>query len=50
MGGLRAWCIFMICGRYSCFEAGDVYSDLKAHDEDVVVVGTRAKAGSALVI
>jgi hypothetical protein len=21
MGGLRGWCIFMICGRYSYFEA-----------------------------
>jgi hypothetical protein len=20
MGGLREWCIFMICGRCSCFE------------------------------
>jgi len=46
MGGLRAWCISMICGRCSCFEAVEflVAQRLKskAHDEDGVIVGTRS--------
>ena len=42
---MREWCIFMICGRCSCFEGrGSVAQRLesKAHDEDGVVVGTRS--------
>jgi hypothetical protein len=54
MGGLRAWSIFMICGRCSCFEAVEFLVahrlKSKAHDEHGDVVGTRAKADARLVI
>jgi hypothetical protein len=45
MGGLRAWCIFMICGLCSCFEAVEFLVpkklESKALDGDGVVAGTR---------